>query len=235
MKALASGRKKRVDIPSGPHLTPARMVALVQAATVDWKYDVVSMGYPGPVTHGRPLIEPINLGRGWVRFNFEKAFHRPVKIVNDAAMQALGSYQGGQMLFLGLGTGLGCALIVDQVLAPLELSHLPYKRGRTYEDDIGQAGLRRHGKKKWRRHVNKIIQLLKAALQADYVVLGGGNARLLKKLPPGARLGRNSNAFLGGFRLWDKRYSGSTPRRFVHHATQRGHRSFGANKQGEKP
>jgi len=125
-----------------------------------------------------------------------------VKIVNDAAMQALGSYQGGQMLFLGLGTGLGCALIVDQVLAPLELSHLPYKRGRTYEDDIGQAGLRRHGKKKWRRHVNKIIQLLKAALQADYVVLGGGNARLLKKLPPGARLGRNSNAFLGGFRLW---------------------------------
>jgi len=221
IKVLASGHKKRVDIPSGPHLTPARMVALVRAATVLWRYDAVSMGYPGPVVHGRPNKEPVNLGRGWIRYNFQRAFHRPIKIVNDAAMQALGSYEGGQMLFLGLGTGLGCALIVDNVLVPLELSHLPYRKDLSYEDYVGEAGLLRRGKKKWRRHVSKVVQLLKAGLQADYVVLGGGNARLLKKLPHGARLGKNSNAFLGGYRLWDKRYSGSSPGRFMHHAIRR--------------
>lgn len=216
VKVLASGHRKRVRILSGPHLTPAKMVAAVRAATVDWTYDAVSMGYPGPVVDGRPIREPYNLGRGWVRFNFRKAFHRPVKIVNDAAMQALGSYQGGQMLFLGLGTGLGSALIVDNILVPLELAHLPYKKGRSYEDYVGQAGLKRYGIMKWRHHARVIVQLLKAAMQADYVVLGGGNIRLLKKVPPGTRLGKNANAFLGGYRLWTKRYAGSRPRRFLH-------------------
>lgn len=221
IKVLASDHKKRAVIPSGPHLTPARMVAAVRAATVGWIYDVVSIGYPGPVVHNHPNSEPYNLGRGWVRFKFHKAFHRPVKLVNDAAMQALGSYRGGQMLFLGLGTGLGSALIVNNVLAPLELAHLPYRKGLSYEDYVGEAGLKRHGKKKWRHHVKKVVRQLKAGLQADYVVLGGGNTRLLKTLPPGARLGKNSNAFLGGYRLWDKRYSGSTFGRFVHHAKKK--------------
>ena len=221
VKVLASGHKKRVEIPSGSHMTPAKMVAAVRNAAIDWKYDAVSIGYPGPVVQGHPSLEPYHLGRGWVRFNFKMAFHRPVKIINDAAMQALGSYQGGQMLFLGLGTGLGSALIVDSVLEPMELAHLPYKKGRSYEDYVGQAGLDRYGKKKWRRHVKKVIELLKAALQADYVMLGGGNARLLKKLPPGVRLGKNGNAFLGGYRLWTKRYRGSTPGRFVHKANKR--------------
>jgi polyphosphate glucokinase len=221
VKVLASGRKKKVEIPSGPHMTPAKMVAEVRAATDGWTYEAVSMGYPGPVVQGHPIMEPYHLGRGWVRFNFKEAFHRPVKIVNDAAMQALGSYQGGQMLFLGLGTGLGSALMVDNVLAPVELAHLAYKKGRSYEDYVGAAALKRKGKKKWRHHVNKVVQRLKAAMQADYVVLGGGNARLLTKLPPGARLGQNAHAFEGGFRLWTKRYSGSTPERFVHHANRK--------------
>lgn len=216
VKARASGHNKTVKIPSGPHMTPPKMVTSVRAATTQWKYDAISIGYPGPVTRGHPTHEPYNLGRGWVGFNFRKAFGRPTKIVNDAAMQALGSYQGGQMLFLGLGTGLGSALIVDNVLAPMELAHLPYRKGRSYEDYVGQAGLKRLGKKKWRRHVNNVIQLLRAALQAEYVVLGGGNVRLIKKLPPETRLGKNSHAFLGGYRLWDARYGGSTPQRFVH-------------------
>jgi predicted NBD/HSP70 family sugar kinase len=218
IKALASGHKKKVEIPSGPHTTPAKMVADVKRATADWKYEAVSIGYPGPVIHGHPSREPYNLGRGWVRFNFQKAFHRPVKIVNDAAMQALGSYQGGQMLFLGLGTGLGSALIADHVLAPMELAHLPYRKGRTYEDYVGEAGLKRHGKKKWRHHVKKVVQLLKAAMQADYVVLGGGNVRLLKELPSGTRLGKNSHAFLGGYRVWANRYRRTNPVRFAHNA-----------------
>jgi polyphosphate glucokinase len=192
------------------------MVAAVRAATADWKYDAVSIGYPGAVVHGRPIIEPNHLGSGWVGFDFRKALGRPVRIVNDAAMQALGSYQGGRMLFLGLGTGLGSALIVDNVLEPMELAHLPYKKGRTYEDYLGLAGLERLGKRKWRHQVNEVVQQLKNAVQADYVVLGGGNARLLKKLPPGTRLGENSNAFQGGYRLWTKRYGGSTHKRFVH-------------------
>ena len=216
VKVLATGHRKFVEIPSGPKMTPTKMVSAVRAATEGWKYEVISIGYPGAVFHGRPVSEPHHLGSGWVGFNFKKAFGRPVKIINDAAMQALGSYQGGRMLFLGLGTGLGSALIVESVLEPMELAHLPYRRGRSYEDYVGQAGLERLGKKKWRHHVKEVVKQLKAALQADYVVLGGGNARRLKKLPPGTRLGDNVNAFQGGFRLWIKRYSGSTPDRFVH-------------------
>ena len=216
VKALATGHRKFVEIPSGSKMTPAKMVAAVRAATAGWKYDSVSIGYPGAVVHGRPFTEPHHLGSGWVGFNFRKAFDRPVKIINDAAMQALGSYQGGRMLFLGLGTGLGSALIVENVLEPLELAHLPYQKGRSYEDYLGQAGLEQLGKKKWRHHVKEVVKQLKAALQADYVVLGGGNVRLLKKLPPGTRPGNNANAFQGGFRLWNRRYSGSTPDRFVH-------------------
>ncbi len=217
VKVLATGHKQRVEIPSGPELTPAKMVAALKKATVGWKYDAVSIGYPGPVAHGRPLAEPHNLGHGWIGFDFKKAFgHRPIRMINDAAMQALGSYKGGRMLFLGLGTGLGSALIVDNFVEPMELAHLPYKKGRTYEDYLGLAGLKRQGKKKWRRHVNDVVQQLKSALQADYVVLGGGNARLLKKLPPGARLGDNANAFEGGYRLWSKLYNRSSHERFVH-------------------
>ena len=216
VKVLATGHQQRVEIPSGPKMTPAKMVSAVRASTVGWEYDAVSIGYPGAVVHGRPIIEPRHLGSGWLGFDFTKAFGRPVKIVNDAAMQALGSYHGGRMLFLGLGTGLGSALIVDNVLEPMELAHLPFKKGRSYEDYVGLAGLERLGKKKWRRQVNEVVQQLQSAVQADYVVLGGGNARLLKKLPSGVRLGDNSNAFRGGYRLWSKLYSGSTHKRFVH-------------------
>ena len=216
VKVLATGRKQRVEFPSGPKMTPAMMVAAVRAATVGWKYDAVSIGYPGPVVHGRPIIEPRHLASGWVGFDFKKAFDRPVKIINDAAMQALGSYQGGRMLFLGLGTGLGSAMIVENVLEPMELAHLPYKQGRSYEDYVGLAGLKRLGEEKWRHEVNEVVQQLKTAMQADYVVLGGGDARLLKELPPGTRLGDNSNAFQGGFRLWSRLYNRSTHERFVH-------------------
>jgi predicted NBD/HSP70 family sugar kinase len=178
------------------------MVAAVQKATAEWNYSRVSIGYPGPVLHGKLVSDPRNLGAGWVGFDFRKAFGMPVKLVNDAAMQAIGSYAGRRMLFLGLGTGLGSALIVDGVLQPMELAHLPYKNGRTYEDYIGLQGLERLGKKKWRRYVADVVAQLKAALEADYVVIGGGNAKLLKDLPAGARLGSNANAFRGGFRLW---------------------------------
>jgi predicted NBD/HSP70 family sugar kinase len=164
----------------------------------------VSLGFPGPVINGHPLREPHNLGCGWVGFNFRKAFRCPVKTINDAAMQALGSYKGGRMLFLGLGTGLGSAMIVDGLLQPMELAHLIYKKSKTYEDYLGLRGLEQSGKKKWRRHVAKIAEKLKTALEADYVVLGGGNSKKLKKLPPGTRLGNNADAFLGGFRMWQK-------------------------------
>ncbi len=203
VKVLASGVKEPVKIPSGPNMTARKMVKAVREATKDWNYSVVSMGYPGPVVHGHPLSEPHNLGGGWVGFDFRRAFGRPVKIVNDAAMQALGIYRGGRMLFLGLGTGLGSAMIVNGILAPMEVAHLPYKKGRTYEDYLGIRGLKRLGKRKWRRHVARVAEELKAALEAEYVVLGGGNAKLLKTLPPGCRLGDNSTAFTGGFRLWD--------------------------------
>jgi polyphosphate glucokinase len=167
----------------------------------------VAIGYPGPVVHGRPLAEPHNLGTGWVGFDFQKAFGCPVRIVNDAAMQALGSYEGGRMLFLGLGTGLGSAMIVDGLLQPMELAHLPYRKGRTYEDYVGRAGMKRAGKKKWRAEVAKVVEKLAAALEPDYVVIGGGNAKELKELPPKARLGDNDNAFLGGFRLWTEAFN----------------------------
>lgn len=216
VKVLATGHRHRVEVPSGPKMTPAKMVAAVRVATVGWTYEAVSLGYPGVVVHGRPISEPRHLGSGWVGYDFRKAFGRPVRIVNDSAMQALGTYQGGRMLFLGLGTGLGSALIVDHVLEPMELAHLPYKEGRSYEDYVGLAGLKRLGKKKWRHQVNAVVRQLKSAVQADYVVLGGGNARLIKKLLPDTRLGDNANAFQGGYRLWSKLYGSSTHKRFVH-------------------
>ena len=202
IKLRATGRPSAVKIPSGPTMTPKTMVQLVREATDGWKFSRVSIGYPGAVMHGKPMIEPKNLGRGWVGFNFSRAFGCPVKVVNDAAMQAMGSYRGGRMLFLGLGTGLGSALIVDGVLEPMELAHLPYRKGRTYEQYVGNAGLKRCGKKKWRAHVLEVTRLFKAALEADYVVLGGGNAKLIRKLPDGIRLGSNARAFEGGCRLW---------------------------------
>jgi len=205
VKVLATGRTAPVKIDSGPKMTPKRMVRLVRAAADGWKYDAVSIGYPGPVLHGRPVMEPRNLGRGWVGFDFHKAFGCPVKVINDAAMQAIGSYEGGRMLFLGLGTGLGTAFVVEGIIEPMELAHLPYKKGRTYEEYVGTAGLERAGKKKWRRHVLDVTTRLKAALEADYVVLGGGNAKLMRGLPRGVRLGSNDRAFAGGFRLWQSR------------------------------
>jgi polyphosphate glucokinase len=204
VKMLATGQKEPRKYPSGPTLTPQKMVRLVKKAVRDWKFDCVSLGYPGPIINEHPLREPHNLGGGWMGFNFRKAFGCPVKIINDAAMQALGCYKGGRMLFLGLGTGLGSAMIVEGMLQPMELAHLLYKHGKTYEDYLGLRGLERCGKKKWRQHVAEITKKLKAALEADYVVLGGGNNKKLKVLPPGARLGSNENAFLGGFRMWEK-------------------------------
>lgn len=204
VKVLATGRRVPVKVLSGPALTPRQMVRLVREATTNWSYDAVSIGYPGPVVNGKPISDPWNLGHGWVGFDFARAFGRPVKVINDAAMQALGSYKRGRMLFLGLGTGLGSALIVDGVLEPMELGHLPYRKGRSYEDYVGAAGLKRLGRKKWRRHVLDVIALLRNALQADDVVLGGGNAKLLDRLPVGVRLGNNAYAFIGGYRLWDR-------------------------------
>jgi polyphosphate glucokinase len=204
VKVLATGQRVERKIPSGPAMTAPKMASEVKRATQDWKYDRVAIGYPGPVTNGRPLHEPYNLGGGWVGFDFRKAFGCPVKLINDAAMQALGSYEGGRMLFLGLGTGLGSALIVDGVIEPMELAHLPYKNGKTYEDYLGRRGLKRLGKKKWRKEVFKVAEKIEEALETDSVVLGGGNAKKLKELPPGARLGKNANAFVGGFRLWEK-------------------------------
>jgi polyphosphate glucokinase len=202
VKIFAAGQKEPFKIPSGPTMTAGKMVKLVKEATREWDYDCISLGYPGPIINGHPLREPHNLGKGWVGFNFAKAFGCPVKMINDAAMQALGSYEGGRMLFLGLGTGLGSAMVVEGVLEPMELAHLGYKKGKTYEDYLGLRGIERLGKKKWRRHVAKITKKLMAALDADYVVLGGGNIKKLESAPEGARLGSNENAFLGGFRMW---------------------------------
>ncbi len=203
IKVLATGQQEPLKIVSGPKLTAAMMVDDVKHAVGDWKYSAVSIGYPGPVLHGKPVADPHNLGPGWVQFDYSAAFGHPVKLVNDASMQAIGSYRGGRMLFLGLGTGLGSAMIVDGVLEPMELAHLPYKKGKTYEDYVGLRGLERLGKKKWREHVADVVTRLKAALEAEYVVLGGGNARLIKTLPPDSEFGSNENAFTGGFRLWD--------------------------------
>jgi len=204
IKLQATIHKEPVIIPSGPKMTAKKMVAAVKKYTADWGIDVISMGFPGPVVHNHIISEPYNLGRGWVGFNFAKAFGCPVKIINDAAMQALADYRGRRMLFLGLGTGLGSAMIIDGVMEPMELAHLPYKNGKTYEDYVGLSGLRRLGKKKWRQEVRDIVKKFKAALQVDYIVVGGGNSRLLKKLPDGAQLGRNLDVFQGGYRLWKK-------------------------------
>src|SRR6266576_777741 len=202
VKVLATGQDAHREFDSGAALTPKRMVSGVRKLVADWKYDVVSIGYPGPVLRNRPVSEPWNLGKGWGGFNFEAAFKCSVKVLNDAAMQALGSYKGGKMLFLGLGTGLGSAMIVDGVVEPMELGHLPYKKA-TFEDYVGIRGLKKHGKKKWRRFVKDVVERLIAALEPEQVVLGGGNVHKLKKLPPLCRAGDNSNAFCGGFRLWE--------------------------------
>ena len=210
VKVLATGHDEPRELASGPKLTPEDMAHGVKRVARGWKYDVVSIGYPGVVLRGRPIAEPHNLGKGWVDFEYRAAFGRPVKIINDAAMQALGCYRGGKMLFLGLGTGLGSALIADGIVQPMELGHLPYKKG-TYEDYVGRRGLKKHGKTKWRRYVADVVAALTAALEPDDVVLGGGNVKKLKELPRGCRAGDNFNAFVGGFRLWDERAGDTAP------------------------
>lgn len=202
VKILASGHKQRRKIPSGRNMTAKRMVSEVQELAKDWNYEVVSIGYPGPVRDNHPTAEPRNLAKGWVGFDFEKAFGRPVRVINDAAMQGLGSYKQGKMLFLGLGTGLGSCLVIDGRVEPLELAHLPYKKG-TYEDYVGRRGLEKRGRAKWNKHVAEVVDHLSNALQPDEIVLGGGNAKKLTWLPKGCRLGINADAFRGGFRMWD--------------------------------
>ena len=201
VKILATGQTESRSFRSGPKLTPRQMVSKVKKLAADWTYDVISIGYPGPVLGGRPAAEPANLGRGWVAFDFAQAFGLPAKVLNDAALQALGSYEGGKMLFLGLGTGLGTALVVNGVVKPMELGHLPYMQG-TYEDYVGRTGLERDGKRIWRRRVADVVERLRAALQPDDTVIGGGNVKNLNALPRGCRAGENANAFRGGFRLW---------------------------------
>jgi polyphosphate glucokinase len=208
VKILATGQEEGREFPSGPTLTAEQMVRGVKELAGDWKYDAVSIGYPGPVLRGRPVTEPHNLALGWVGFDYAASFGCPVKVINDAAMQALGSYRGGKMLFLGLGTGLGSAMVLDGTVEPMELGHLPYKKG-TFEDYVGIRGLDRVGKKKWRQFVADVVALLIAALEPDDVVLGGGNVKKLKELPAGCREGDNACAFEGGFRLWDE----ESPRR----------------------
>ncbi len=205
VKLLASGQSEVRKVPSGPALTPGRMLAAIRKATASWSYAAVAIGYPGPVHRGRIAAEPANLGRGWTRYDFRRGLRRPVRIVNDAVMQALGSYRRGRMLFLGLGTGLGAALVLDGVPQPLEIAHLPYRAGKTYEDFLGKRGLDRAGKKRWRRLVFEIVPRLREAFQVDEVVLGGGNSKLLRTLPTGSRRGNNRNAITGGFRLFQDR------------------------------
>jgi polyphosphate glucokinase len=203
VKILATGQRDWREMPSGPEMTVKKMVFGVKKLARGWRYDVVAMGYPGPVLRNRPVAEPHNLAPGWVGFDYVRAFGRPLKIVNDAAMQALGAYRGGKMLFLGLGTGLGSTMIVDGIVEAMELGHLPYRK-KTYEDYVGLRGLKKFGKKKWRKHIKDVVERLVAALEPDYVVVGGGNATLLKELPARARLGDNADAFVGGFRLWHR-------------------------------
>jgi polyphosphate glucokinase len=202
VKILASGQDTPRKFTSGHKMTPQQMITGVKRIAGTWEYDAVSIGYPGTVLHNRPIAEPYNLGCGWVGFDFRGAFRHPVKIINDAAMQALGSYKGGKMLFLGLGTGLGSAFVVDGIVEPMELGHLPYKKG-TYETYLGLDGLKKHGKKKWRHHVEDVVARMIAALEPDDVVLCGGNVEKLKEIPPHCRIGENANAFAGGFRLWE--------------------------------
>jgi len=209
VKILATGQTEKREFESGSKLTAAKMVEKVKKLAADWQYDAVSIGYPGPLLHQRIAAEPHNLGTGWVGFDFEAAFGRPVRLMNDAAMQALGSYRGGRMLFLGFGTGLGTALIVDGVVEPMEVGHLPYRKA-TYEDYVGVHALERLGKKKWRKNVRDVIARLSAAFEPDDVVLGGGNIKNLDELPPGCRAGDNANAFVGGFRMWRDAQTPST-------------------------
>jgi polyphosphate glucokinase len=216
VKILATGQNVPFKFASGPTLTAKQMVSEVRKLAGKWKYDVVSIGYPGPVLHHHPVAEPHNLGPGWVGFGFAKAFGRPVKVVNDAALQALGSYKRGKMLFLGLGTGLGSTLVANGILEPMELGHLPYRKG-VYEDYVGIRGLEKHGRNKWRRYVADVVARLIAALEPDDVVLGGGNVKQLKEMPPGCREGDNANAFLGGFRLWEKEHKNGNTHRTTHH------------------
>jgi polyphosphate glucokinase len=211
VKILATGRRQKREIVSGPGMTARQMVLDVKELAQGWAYDVVSIGFPGPVIHNRPMAEPHNLGPGWMGFNFSSAFGLPAKVINDAAMQALGSYRGGKMLFLGLGTGLGSALIVDGIVEPMELGHLPYKKG-TFEDYVGVRGLERVGKKQWRKLVEDVIERLVAATEPQDVVIGGGNLAHLKKLPHGCRAGSNDFAFIGGFRMWDGQHAARGPR-----------------------
>ncbi len=203
VKLLATGATERRRFESGPAMTPELMVSGVKQLAADWKYDVVSIGYPGIVRGNRPVTEPHNLAPGWVGFDFEAAFACPLKMINDAALQALGSYRGGSMLFLGLGTGLGSAMVVDGTVVPLELAHIAIKK-KTFEDDLGKRGLERLGRKKWEKRVHAVVKQFVSALLLDDVVLGGGNAKKLKELPEGCRLGDNANALLGGFLLWEK-------------------------------
>jgi polyphosphate glucokinase len=213
IKILVTGQTVKREFASGPEMTAEQMVSGVKQLAGDWSYDAVSVGYPGPVLHGRPVSEPRNLGAGWVGYNFKAAFGRPIKMVNDAAMQALGSYEKGKMLFLGLGTGLGSTVIADRIVEPMELGHLPYKKS-TYEDYVGERGLDRFGKKRWRKHVFDVVDRLAAAIEPDDIVLGGGNVKKLHDLPPRCRVGDNDNAFKGGFLMWaDKSKAKSSPSR----------------------
>jgi polyphosphate glucokinase len=205
VKFQATGQRSRRKLPSGPGLTPSIMVREVANLITDWQYDVISIGLPTRVLRGQVAAEPANLGRGWIKFDFGRALGRPVKLINDAAMQALGAYQGGRMLFLGLGTGLGSAMVADGIVVPMELAHLPYKKNGTYEDFVGRRGLERSGKKKWRRDVADVVGRLALALEAEDLVLGGGNSKYLKKLPKGARRCTNADAIKGGYRLWSER------------------------------
>ena len=203
VKVLATGQEAPREFSSGPTLTAEQMVACVKTVAAGWTYDAVSIGYPGPVLYGRPVAEPRHLGRGWVGFDYQAAFACPVKVVNDAAMQALGSYHGGKMLFLGLGTGLGSTMIVDGIVEPMELGHLPYRDG-TFEEYVGVHGLQAHGLAQWRRDVQDVVTRLIAALEPEDIVLGGGDVHQLETLPPGCRAGDNADAFVGGFRLWER-------------------------------
>ena len=202
VKILTSVGGEMRRTPSGPSLTPDQVVASVKKLAEGLDYDVISMGYPGPVRDNKPSLDPFNLGKGWNGYDFTAAFGKPVKLVNDALMQAIGSYDGGRMLFLGLGTGLGAAMIIENVGQPMELAHLPYKKGESFEDYVGERGLEKRGKKKWRRYVFDVVDRLRAALQPDYVVIGGGNVDKLDELPEKSRRGDNTRAFEGGFRLW---------------------------------
>ncbi len=203
IKVASSDLPVPIKIPSGPSMTAAEMCKQVLNATQGWTYDVISLGFPGPVAHDHPLLDPHNLGPGWVKYPYQRVLKKPLRFINDAAMQALGGYKEGRMLFLGVGTGLGSAMILDGLVIPLELAHLPYKKGFTYEDYVGLRGLERRGKKKWRKSVMDVVERLRAAMICDTVLIGGGNAKLLKELPPHITVGANSNAIAGGIRLWE--------------------------------